>query len=182
MEHWVDIVGYEGKYQVSNQGRVRSLDREIITKNGVVKPKKGKVLSPCNNGNGYMYVSLGKGNHEYIHHLVARAFVCNPRCVKEVNHINEIKSDNRADNLEWVTRIENIRHGTGIERARRARAGKLINGKCSKPVIGVHESDNTVIEFPSIAEATRHGYDAGMVIKCCRGEKKKYRGYRFKYA
>lgn len=182
MELWKCIDGFKGQYQVSDLGRVRSVDRETVDRNGIRRSVKGKILSPCDNGNGYKYVSLGRGKREYIHRLVARAFVCNPHSLQEVNHINEIKSDNRAENLEWVTHLENIRHGTGIERGARNRTPHLINGKSSKPVVAISAFDKSRLYFPSISEASRQGFDAGSVIRCCRGERKAYKGYMFSYA
>lgn len=115
IEVWKDIRGYEGEYQVSNLGRVRSLDRiEIITDSLGRQYKrvlKGKLLSPNDNGSGYLTVQLGrKGGRHYIHRLVAEHFVDNPLSLPEINHIDNDTKNNTADNLEWVTRKQNICH------------------------------------------------------------------------
>lgn len=97
-EKWKDIEGYEGLYQISSLGRVRS---------------GGKIRKPSATGHGYLKVVLAKDGHMHhhkIHRLVASAFVPNPHARREVNHINGDKTDNRMDNLEWVSRGENIRH------------------------------------------------------------------------
>lgn len=115
-EIWKDIEGYEGGYQVSNLGRVRSVERFIKFKqNGkeVVKRYKSKILQPYRDKDGYLRVLLsygGKRKNDFIHRFVAQAFIVNPENKPQVNHINTIKEDNRVENLEWVTCLENIRH------------------------------------------------------------------------
>ena len=101
-EEWRDVEGYEGLYQVSNMGRIRSLryGRTYIVKNQ-------------HNDRGYCYISLhknGKGKHYFVHILVAKAFIANPEGKKQVNHIDANKSNNCVENLEWVTQEENLQH------------------------------------------------------------------------
>jgi hypothetical protein len=100
---WRPVVGYEGLYEASSDGQVRSLARKTTT---------GKVLSPQINNSGYLRVSVTKNTSKYlyIHHLVAAAFIGPRPNGMDVNHINGIKTDNRAENLEYVTRTENMRH------------------------------------------------------------------------
>lgn len=111
-EIWKPIKGYEGYYEVSSIGNVRSLDREIKINNKIWK-LKGKLLKKRIESHGYLAVVLFIGsnrNSQKIHRLVASAFIDNPDNKKEVNHINLIKNDNRVENLEWVTRSENMKH------------------------------------------------------------------------
>lgn len=111
-EIWKPIKGYEGYYEVSNIGNVRSLDREIKINNKIWK-LKGKLLKKRIESNGYLAVVLfvdSNRNSQKIHRLVADAFIDNANNKKEVNHINFIKDDNRVENLEWVTRSENMKH------------------------------------------------------------------------
>lgn len=111
-EIWKDVAGYEGHYQVSSIGRVKSLDRTIQSKLIGDFVKKGILLTPSKRGK-YLKVSLSKDSAiiQYsVHRIVATAFIDNPCNKKCVNHINGIKHDNRVENLEWVTYSENTKH------------------------------------------------------------------------
>ena len=109
-EVWKDIPGYEGLYQVSTAGRVRSCPRKVYN-----YTKPGRFLKQYKSRCGYLYLSLvgadGKtAKHKYTHRLVAAAFIPNPNKLTQVNHKNFDKEDNRVCNLEWVTQQENILH------------------------------------------------------------------------
>lgn len=109
MEKWLDIKDFEGIYQVSNMGRVRSLDRKVYN-----YIKKGIVLKPSDNGRGYKTVGLSNGKtkmkHVYIHRLVAFAFIDKVEGKEFINHKDFDKTNNSVSNLEWVTRKENTMH------------------------------------------------------------------------
>lgn len=112
-EIWKDVKGYEGYYKVSNMGQVMSCDRTVY-KNGGSYIQKGRILKQGKSKHGYMKLTFSVNNTlEYIsvHQLVAEHFLKKPR-VKgiQVNHINNIRHDNRVENLEWVTPKENIQH------------------------------------------------------------------------
>lgn len=114
-EIWKDIEGYNGRYQVSNLGRVRSVDyiEEINNKWGstTLRKRKGKVLKPCFDGKGnYIHVCLN-GRSKNIHRLVAKAFIPNPNQYDEVNHKDEDKTNNKVSNLEWCTHKYNNNYG-----------------------------------------------------------------------
>lgn len=113
-EIWKDIQGYEGIYQISNLGRVRTVSRFVVNNtNGGMRFCKGKIMSHFDNGNGYKVVTLSNRNHRknyYLHRLVATAFVKNPYGKKYVNHIDFNTSNNKAENLEWCTQKENVLH------------------------------------------------------------------------
>ena len=109
-EIWKDVIGYEGLYQVSNLGRVKSLDKICGNRKGVIK---SKLLNFQDNGKGYKNVNLynnKKNKCVYIHRLVAGAFLAKIEGKECVNHIDGNKSNNSLENLEWCTRSENMKH------------------------------------------------------------------------
>ena len=114
MEEWKDVCGYEGLYQVSNLGRVRSLDRRARTARGTRKVN-GHVLATADNGRGYRYVTFSGGRkreNKYVHRMVAEAFVENPDNLPCVNHRDYDVTNNTPENLEWVTQGQNVRYST----------------------------------------------------------------------
>lgn len=119
-EIWKDIEGYEGYYQVSNLGRVKSLERRVPVKNGYFRVKKMAFKKEQRINSGYMIVNLSRGfikNH-LIHRLVASAFIPNPHNLETVNHINGVKTDNIVSNLEWNSYSQNLSHAlaTGLRK------------------------------------------------------------------
>ena len=116
-EEWRDVRGYEGLYQISNKGRIKSLERYVKNSRKGNRLIKEKVLNPTDNGHGYKIIGLrykGKRKNHYIHRLVAEAFVDNPNNKNYINHIDYDRGNNNADNLEWCTQKENIHYS--IER------------------------------------------------------------------
>lgn len=112
-EEWRDIVGYEGFYKISNLGRIKSLPGILTTKNGVIKPRYNKIKNQTIKSNGYLSVmlSIDRINYRFhVHRLVALAFIPNPENKPEVNHKKPIKTNNIINNLEWNTKLENVRH------------------------------------------------------------------------
>lgn len=176
-EIYKDIEGYEGLYQVSNLGNVKSL----VNNKGVAREK---VLKPFINSDGYKRVILCKNNTIKglkIHRLVAKSFIENPNNYPCVNHKDECKTNNVVSNLEWCTHKYNINWGT-----RNARAGKAIskamknNPNVSKQV-GAYKDGELIFTFPSTNEAERQGYNHGNVCSCCNGKLPHYKGYIWKY-
>ena len=128
IEEWRPVVGYEGLYEVSSYGRVRSVDRYVKVGYGSYRLHKGKVLSPAKNKYGYLAVNLQAGNRCNIHRLVAEAFIPNPDNLPQVNHKDEDKTNNSVDNLEWCSRKYNCNYGTrNIRRIETA----IKNGSCT---------------------------------------------------
>ena len=119
-EIWKPVVGYEGIYEVSNLGRVRRLDTFLPNKNGIMVHKKGRVLAQqpwhykksCPGHPGFVVSLYGVGKPKLVtvHRLVAKAFIPNPENKPQVNHKDGDRTNNRADNLEWVTQSENMQH------------------------------------------------------------------------
>ena len=137
MAEWRDIPGYEGLYQISDGGKVKSLRRDKEVRQALF-PKSG-----------YMYVGLSKGGKQktkLVHRLVAEAFIPNPEGKDSVNHIDGCKTNNAADNLEWVTPKENTAHAI--------RTG-LLDPKMSRvtPIMALNKETGELIKFRSIAEA-----------------------------
>jgi hypothetical protein len=112
-EVWKDIKGYEGLYQISNLGNVRSLGFSICSRHNKITHREGKILKPILKSTGYYAFNLcgknGRKMHD-MHRLIATHFIPNPENKREINHINCIKTDNSLSNLEWVTRKENATH------------------------------------------------------------------------
>lgn len=169
-EEWRDIKGYEGLYQVSNFGKVRS--------------DKGNLKAQFKNRQGYFRVQLyknNKGKHFSVHRLVALAFIPNAENKPQVNHIDENKENNIFTNLEWVTQSENHNHGTINERISQSLKN---NPKKSKPVAAFDDFGNLVFAFPSIYEAERQTGINNCSIRACLHKRKgikKAGGYKWEY-
>ena len=151
-EEWKPIPGYEGLYEVSNYGRVRSFKWS----------SNGKILSPGKDGSGYLFVTLckdGKTKLRRMHRLVAEAFIPNPNNLPLVNHKDECKKNNYFGNLEWCSSAYNNSYGTRMER---------VVEKISKPVVQLDKKGNFISEFESLREASRRtGIADGSICRCC---------------
>ena len=176
-EIWKDIKGFEGLYRVSNLGRVKSLERADARGHRV----KERILKTARDRYGYYQVVLCKNSivKAYkVHRLVWSAFNGQIPENIQVNHINEIKTDNRLENLNLMTCKENINWGTGIERSH----NKQINGKCSKSVLQFTLDNILVKEYPSIKQAEREtGFAFQNISACCKGKHKQAYGYKWRY-
>ena len=174
-EIWKDIEGYEGKYMVSNLGRVKSLNYR--------RTGKEKIMKGYDNGYGYLRVLLhkdGKVKNCRIHRLVAQAFLENPQNLPEVNHKDEDKTNNRVDNLEWCSRQYN---NTYNGRAKKSAEKQRNDPNKSKPIVGIDKVSGLILEFPSAREAERMtGINNSSITKCCKGKRKSTGGYVWYYA
>ena len=171
-EKWKDIQGYEGMYQVSNLGRVRSFSDK----------KKGGFLSlKRTDKGGYVYVVLCRdGIHQTkkVHRLVAEAFIKNPEGLPCINHKDEVKSNNCIDNLEWCSYKYNINYGTCLSRGVETRRKNKIG---FKPVYAFKD-DVLVAEYDSASEAARQiDVDRTAIWLCCSGVNKSAGGFQWSY-
>lgn len=192
-EVWKDIKGYEGLYQISNLGRVKSVERVITCKNGMKHKVKEKIKKQILQNTGYYGVNLSKESKpdlKLIHRLIMEAFVPNPDNHPYVNHIDGDKTNNSLDNLEWCTPSQNNKHAwsTGLRKVTQnirdncSKISKLKTGK------RLHSHDRKVLcittgeifDSPVDAE-NKYGIRNGYVGKVARGYQKTTKGMKFKY-
>ena len=160
-EIWKDILNYEKIYQVSNLGRIKSL---LFNKEKILKTR----IHPS----GYELVNL-KNKTYRVHYLVAQAFIPNPDNLPEINHKNEIKNDNRVNNLEWCSRKYNCNYGS---------LPKKVSKRFSKKVAIIDETGKERCYFPSASFAEEIlNIDHSSIIKCCKGKIKTAGGYKWRY-
>lgn len=168
MEIWRDIPGYVGIYQVSNYGNVKRLagyNGKYFQSEHELKKTIGK--------NGYLHITLTKDSEckcFAVHKIVAKVFIPNPDEYNCVNHINEIKTDNRPENLEWCDHYYNNHYGTA-------------ETKNNKPIIGKSLIDGTERIFDSIKSASEElNLNASNIGSCCKGLRKSVGGYKWEFA
>lgn len=182
-ERWKTIQDYPN-YEVSNHGNVRSKDR-IVLRKGCKTILKGRLLKQyC--GGGYMRVALYNGNrasrvNKSVHRLVAQAFVENPLNLKIINHKDENKLNNNAENLEWCTYKYNSNYGTAIQRRVLNQNWNDISSKISKPVMQMDKDLNVIAVYKSGVSCEKFGFNSASISKCCKGKLKTYKGYIWRY-
>lgn len=185
-EIWKDVDGFPC-YQVSSIGRVKSIERIDSNKHLVHE----RILKQANRGNGYKVVVLYYKGHKMIsvHRLVAMAFIPNPDNLPQVNHKNEIKTDNRAENLEWCTAKHNANYGTVKERISKSRK---CSSRCKedaerrkRPVVQCDLLGNFIRYYDSILNAKKENgipVNHGALNACLKGKQKTAYNYTWKYA
>lgn len=182
IEIWKPVVGYEGLYEVSNLGRVRSLDK--ITADG--RRIKGKILKGKIDKGGYLLVILCKDKKQTtykVHRLVAEHFIPNPQNKPCIDHINTVRTDNRVENLRWATYKENGNNPLTKIKQRRMLKGKY--GKehpASKPIIQYDKDGNFIKEWDCANDVERVlGISNKHIGSVCLGKRKSCGGYIWKY-
>lgn len=194
MEIWRDAPGFEG-YQVSNEGRVKSLNYNHTGRE--------KLLIPAVDGGGYLFVKLykdGKRKTKYIHKLAAEAFMPNPLNLPQVNHKDENKLNNTVwlnedgsvdlekSNLEWCTATYNCNYGTrnqrmaeSLKNSQKAKEQRnKLHEKLSKPVYQRTLDEILVKIWSSVNECGRNGFNSGAVSECCNNKYKREGNNRYK--
>ena len=160
MEIFKDIPQYQGRYQISNQGRVWSVISQRYMK--LYQTPKG-YLTVC------LTAKNGKHKQEKVHRLVAMAFIPNPDNKPTVNHLNEIKTDNRVENIEWATMAEQNAYGTRMNKIR-------------KKISQYSLEDKLIATYASTVEASSiTGIPTSNIINCANGKLKSAGGYRWVY-
>lgn len=175
---WKDIRGYKGIYQVSNDGRVRTV--EHITNGRHVKPKELKVtILKCNRYARVRLYKQGKYRDYMVHRLVANEFVPNPDNKPQVNHIDGNRGNNNANNLEWCTQAENNRHAIDIG----LQNPSVMLTATRKKVLQLTLDGQVVREWRSMSEAARENrLEVSNISHCCKGRIKSTGGYRWRLA
>jgi hypothetical protein len=171
IEKWKDIEGYEGRYQVSNQGRIKSLPRKLWNGEGWFD-YKGKIIIPRIDNNGYPIVTLSthsKGKRFRVHRLVAKAFIPNPNGYTVVNHIDCNTTNNNVNNLEWCTQKHNVQYAVkkGAFNKYMKRVKVLETGEIYS---SIHECAREMAEY---------NVDFRHVSACLKGKLKSHAGFHF---
>lgn len=171
-EEWKDVEGYKELYQVSNLGRIKSVS---FRNKMVERRKRDRILKLYDNKNGYQYVSLCKNNIKKsvrVHKLVACAFVPNPENKPQINHINGVKNDNRAENLEWCSQSENQIHAyrLGLQKPQRPVMKKVIR-----------LNDGKIYESVSECARNNDAHRASAITRVCNGDRSNYKGNMFAF-
>ena len=180
-EIWKPITNILG-YEVSNLGRIKSLDKIIITKHNRSVFKKERILKPHLNSNGYERTFIG-GQRLFVHRLVAQAFIPNPNNYNCVNHKDFNPLNNCVDNLEWCTHKQNMEYSKKAGRMKwgEERRQKILKAQKLKPVKSVNLTTGEIRRFKSIHEAAKVYGSAGDICDSCRVENHTYKGCKFYY-
>lgn len=176
MEVWKDIKGYEGYYQISNLGNVKSCNRQIKRLNHLKNLKEKLKKSTLDKGTGYYCVVLSKNNKRnkcYIHRLVAEAFIPNPDNLPFVNHKDETRTNNRIENLEWCTPLYNNTYGTLLKRLKNLKGKIIYQYDLEGHFIKKWESSMEISRTLKLSQSN--------IIKCCKGKRNKVGGFIWRY-
>lgn len=178
-EIWMPIPGFQGIYSISDIGRVKSHSRVSNNRWGKMIYKE-KILNPTLGSDGYLYVGLCRNYYRVttkVHRIVAKSFIPNPDFKETVNHINGVRHDNRVENLEWATMMENVHHAHKLGLVNHAKGER---NKKSRPV-NKRSAEGVVLKtYPSIRTANQEGFNSHSIIKSCRSGNL-YKGFQWDY-
>lgn len=181
-EIWKDIVHYEGLYQASNLGNIRSIDRFVVSSDGIRQFRHGKTIKQRKNQKGYKIVRLsknGEAKNKFVHILVLESFCKRPDGLNQINHKDENKENNRLDNLEYCNNVYNQNYGScSVNKSK-----STINDKRkSKQVIQFTKDGTFIKEFPSLHEVERTlGFKHGHIRDACNEKLHTAYGYKWKW-
>ncbi len=190
-EIWKDINGYEGLYQVSSKGRIRSLDKSYVDSIGRLGTKQGKIIAQRINNYGYHQIHLvkdGKSKTFLVHRLMAEAFIPNPENLPCINHKDENRNNNDLKNLEWCTYQYNNNYGSAPKKRIQKTRGKVYKNGISRPakVIVQYNLDGEVVNV--FSEGSKEverilGFNSGAINKCCKRKENHitYKGFVWRY-
>ncbi len=175
-QEWKQIKNYEGLYETSNMGQVKRLGRYITRLNGTIRYQK-ELLFSCkpNKHLGYVNVGLTKDRVKTtysVHRLVAEHFVDNPHNLNVVNHLDEDRANNKAENLEWTTHAKNLAHNGAFMKGRE---------KIKRKVYQYTLNGELVRTYGYAKEVSKHGFRPNAVTQVCLGYKKTHYGFVWKY-
>ena len=177
-EVWKDIRDFEGLYQISNLGRIKSLQRYVRVGGGGFRPLQERIISPVKCLNGYLEANLNKNGKRYVkllHRVVAEAFLPNPHGYPQINHKDEDLTNCAVDNLEWCTAKYNANYGT--------RNVRMMENREFKPVDQYDKYGNFIKHYDKITDATNEtGADTSAIIRVCKGKQHTSLGYVWKYS
>ncbi|WGY37373.1 NUMOD4 motif-containing HNH endonuclease [Pseudomonas aeruginosa] len=186
-EIWKCCAADDG-YEVSNLGRVRSKDRQIIQGSSsrakaYSRRMPGRDVKPfVSRSTGYLQVNLGGKKRHNVHRLVATAFCQGFDLGLVVNHKNGVRDDNRAENLEWVTQAENNKHAFDVLGRAPSTLGKFgADSPADKGVTRIDLATGEERRYGSAMDAVREGFDSGAISNCCNGRQKTHRGFAWKF-
>lgn len=156
--------------RVTESGEIYTTDHSTVCKDGIIRRFKGHLLRQSTNKRGYAFVTVGNKTYK-AHRIVAYAFLGSPESGQVINHKNEVKTDNRSDNLEWVSQADNVRYSyeRHSHRSRPKKVQQFLNGEL-------------IASFDSAREAARKtGFSQGAISAVCRGEFKQLNGFTWVY-